>query len=140
MTAPTSSPAGPRAPATQAQLALDRTRFALERTTLSWVRTANSLIIFGFGVYKTFQLETFRAQRGDRLLGARGFAIAMIVIGLIALLLAAVSHVRAMRALRVEYRLLDYRQGESVRSLAGIVSSLLALLGIGGLILAILRQ
>lgn len=136
------TPAGPagREPATQAQLALDRTRYAVERTTMAWIRTANSLIIFGFAVYKTFQLEQFRAVHGDELVGPRGFAIALISIGIAALSLATVHHVRAMRELRIEYRLLAYRQLEKLPSLSGLVSALLTLLGLGALILAVLRQ
>jgi putative membrane protein len=33
-------------------LALDRTRMAAERTLMAWVRTALSMIGFGFTIYK----------------------------------------------------------------------------------------
>jgi uncharacterized membrane protein YidH (DUF202 family) len=44
-------------------LAYVRTRHALERTMMAWVRTAASLITFGFSVYKFFQFELNRTQQ-----------------------------------------------------------------------------
>lgn len=38
-------------------LALDRTWLAHERTLMAWVRTATSMISFGFAIYKFFQYE-----------------------------------------------------------------------------------
>lgn len=38
------------------RLALDRTWLAAERTLMSWVRTALSLISFGFTIYKFLQI------------------------------------------------------------------------------------
>ncbi len=37
------------------ELALDRTYLAHDRTLMAWVRTATSLISFGFTIYKFFQ-------------------------------------------------------------------------------------
>jgi len=37
-------------------LALDRTRLAAERTLMAWVRTALSMISFGFTIYKFLQV------------------------------------------------------------------------------------
>ena len=42
------------------QLAMDRTRFAAERSLLAWIRTALSMITFGFTLYKF--LEAIHAQ------------------------------------------------------------------------------
>lgn len=38
------------------KLAAERNRLALERTLMAWVRTAISLITFGYGFYKASQL------------------------------------------------------------------------------------
>jgi putative membrane protein len=38
-------------------LAVDRTWLAHERTLMAWVRTATSMISFGFTIYKFFQFE-----------------------------------------------------------------------------------
>src|SRR4051794_10744475 len=40
-----------------AELAVDRTWLGYERTLMAWVRTAASLISFGFSIYKFFQFE-----------------------------------------------------------------------------------
>lgn len=39
------------------QLAIKRTRLAYERNMMAWIRTAASLISFGFTVYKFFDVE-----------------------------------------------------------------------------------
>ena len=39
------------------ELAVDRTWLAHERTLMAWVRTATSMISFGFTIYKFFQFE-----------------------------------------------------------------------------------
>jgi putative membrane protein len=52
-------------------LAYDRTRLAYENTMMSWVRTATSLITFGFSVYKFFQIERGGGEQVDRLVGPR---------------------------------------------------------------------
>ena len=115
------------------RLAFDRTRVAYERTMLAWVRTATSLITFGFSIYKFFQLEHVGGEQTDRLIGARGFALLLVSLGLVSLLLAAVEHRLNMQGLRAQYP-------DMPRSLAGVVASLIALLGIVALIVMILRQ
>ena len=61
---------------------------------MAWIRTATSLITFGFTIYKFFQLEGLgRAQQG-RLMGPRGFAFLLVSIGLISLLLATIETAR----------------------------------------------
>jgi len=49
---------------TGTRLAVDRTWLAHERTMLAWVRTAASLISFGFTIYKFFQLEISKLAEG----------------------------------------------------------------------------
>jgi hypothetical protein len=44
-------------------LALERTRLAHERRLMAWVRTATSLISFGFTIYKAF--EYLRQRQPD---------------------------------------------------------------------------
>ncbi len=126
--------------ATAGQLALDRTRMALERTTMSWIRTSTSLITFGFAVYKFFQIEKPNPTAADALVGPREFAITLIAIGIGALALATVAHVRDMRELRAQYRMAHYHQNRPPRSLIGIVSSLISVLGIIALLVVIFRR
>ena len=40
---------------TSTRLAVERTRLANERTLMAWIRTATSLIAFGFTIFKFFQ-------------------------------------------------------------------------------------
>jgi inner membrane protein YidH len=69
-------------------LALERTRLAHERTLMAWVRTATSLISFGFTIYKAF--EYLRQRQPDvahGVLGPRNFALVLIGLGIGALIL-----------------------------------------------------
>jgi len=81
-------------------LAVDRTRLAHERTLMAWVRTATSMISFGFTIAKL--VPDREADRGG-LLDTHTFASIMIAVALVALTLAAVQHRREMRALRSQY-------------------------------------
>jgi putative membrane protein len=56
---------------------------------MAWIRTATSLISFGFTIYKFFQLENGAGQP-NRWIGPRTFALSMIGIALISLLLGTV--------------------------------------------------
>jgi putative membrane protein len=80
-------------------LAVDRTRLAHERTLMAWVRTATSMISFGFTIAK---LVPERASEGG-LLETRTFSSIMIGVALIALLFASVQHHHEMKALRAKY-------------------------------------
>jgi putative membrane protein len=119
-------------------LALDRTRLAHERTLMAWIRTAVSLISFGFTIYKFFQglLDTARLEATPRLVGPRGFALAMIGLGLGSLVLATIQHRAEMNALATEYS----QYGPLPRSTSQIVAAFVGILGILALILVILRQ
>jgi putative membrane protein len=103
---------------------------------MAWVRTATSLISFGFTIYKFFQyLNEGKPSVEGRLLGPREFALLMIVIGLTALAIATVEHRRSMQRLRAEYE-----TGSVPRSLAAFVAALIALLGVLGLVTVLLHQ
>jgi putative membrane protein len=67
------------------------------------------------------------------LIGAREFGIIMISIGLVAVLLATVQHVIAMRKLRAQYPEVPY-------SLAAVVAFLVSMLGIVTLVAILFRQ
>lgn len=116
------------------KLSIDRTRLAHERTMMAWVRTATSLITFGFTIYKFFQLETPRgAARSGALIDPTRFALLMISIGLLSLLMATLEHWRELRALKAEYP-------DMPRSLATVLAALISILGIAALIAIIFRQ
>ena len=79
-------------------LAVERTRVAYERTMLAWVRTGTSLITFGFGVYKFFQIER-KPSAQDYLIGSQQFGLILVGIGLASLALATVEYRQNMRSL-----------------------------------------
>ena len=127
------SPAGPLDSGTK--LAVDRTWLAHERTMMAWVRTAASLISFGFTIYKFFQLEINKGASGShQLIGAREFAMILIAIGIGSLLLAFIEHRHSTRSLRVTYGDIE------PKSISGIVAALVGGLGVVAILLVILRQ
>jgi putative membrane protein len=117
------------------RLAVDRTWLAHERTMLAWVRTAASLISFGFTIYKFFQLEIGnRAARPDRLIGPDEFAMILIATGIGSLVLAFVEHRHSTRRLRATYGDIE------PKSIAGLVASVVGGLGTLAIIVVILGQ
>jgi putative membrane protein len=114
------------------QMALDRTWLAHERTLMAWVRTATSMISFGFTIYKFFEFDKGVKAGEHGLLTPRDFAMAMVSIGLVALLLATFAHRRGTRELS---ELLGSRR----RSLAQVVSALVSVFGIFVLLSALFR-
>jgi putative membrane protein len=102
---------------------------------MAWVRTAASLISFGFTIYKFFQYLHESSGQGavPRLLGAREFALVMMATGLITLVLATYQHQQGMKVMRAQYPDLPV-------SVASWLATFVACLGILGLVLATLRQ
>ena len=92
----------PVAPLGTQELALERTRVAYDRTLMAVVRTATSLISFGFAVYKFFQLDVGRPTK-EHLIGPREFALVMVIVGLLSLLSGILEHSQNMRRLRGQY-------------------------------------
>lgn len=117
---------------TATELAITRTRAAYERTMMSWIRTATSLITFGFSIYKFFQLEN-PGRLQSRLIGPRQFAFVLVGLGLLSLMLAIVEQRHNIRALGVQ-------SSRKHRSLATVLAVLISILGIVALIMMILRQ
>jgi putative membrane protein len=80
---------------------MERTWLAHERTLMAWVRTATSMISFGFTIYKFFQFEAEKGTSARHgIFTPRDFALIMVSIGLVSLLAAAISHNREVRSLR----------------------------------------
>lgn len=101
---------------------------------MAWVRTATSLISFGFTIYKFFQTEQRSSAAPEVLVGPREFAVLMIGTGLIALALAFLQHRRGISMITTMY-------GPVVpRSVSGLVGGLIAILGIAAILAAIFRQ
>jgi putative membrane protein len=120
-------------PDPRVRLAYERTYLAIERTQMGWVRTALSLISFGFGIAKFFQWLREQHPGKEPLLAPRTVGILMIVIGLVALLLSDLQRRQAMKLIRKECPSLP-------GSLAGPVAGFIAVLGILALLGALFRQ
>jgi putative membrane protein len=89
---------------------------------LAWVRTATSLITFGFSFYKFFTFEA-KGAAPMGVIGPREFALLMIGIGLFSLLLATIQH-------RGERTALIAQDPEVPRSKAATLAAVIAVLGI----------
>jgi putative membrane protein len=121
-----------RGPDLSTQLAIDRTRVAYERTTLAWVRTGTSMITFGFGVYKFFQIDRVPSAR-NYLIGPEEFGLILVSIGLAALVISTLEFRRNMRSLGIDAL---GKQGRPTL----IFSGLIAALGILAFIVMLFRQ
>ena len=117
---------------TGTRLAIERTFIAHERTQMAWVRTALSLISFGFTIAKLF--EVLREKLGNKgpVLGPRVVGILMISMGLFSMIIADVLHRQAIQRLRAQCPDLPI-------SLAGMMAALIGLLGVLALISAFIR-
>jgi putative membrane protein len=111
---------------------------ASERTMLAWVRTAISLITFGFSIQQFFRTREPPVQH-ERLIGPTEFGTAMMVIGLIALLLAMFEHRAALRDWSVQYpRAAGFPPPPHSR--AQYLAGLVAVLGVLGLFVMLFRR
>jgi len=101
---------------------------------MAWVRTATSLISFGFTIYKFFQyLREQNTAMRERLFGPREYALLMISVGVVALFFATVQHRRDMKALRALHPEIPY-------SLVTVLAGFMSLIGLVALLAVIFRQ
>jgi putative membrane protein len=116
------------------RLAFDRTWLAEERTLMAWIRTATSLITFGFAIYSFFAIPSGPGHGFTKhVLGPRIFSLGLIVMGLAALLGAVLQRRAAMRDMKSIYRDLSrFSYGE-------VIAVLLGCLGLFGLIVVLIR-
>jgi putative membrane protein len=115
------------------KLAFDRTYLAEERTILAWIRTATSLITFGFAIYSFFGNPSGPEHANTSHLGSRIFSVALISVGLLSLLFAAIQRQRDIKAMQAIY-------SEAKRvSMATTVGLLIACLGVLALVILLLR-
>jgi putative membrane protein len=70
---------------------------------LSWVRTAISLISFGFSIPQFFHIASTRVPERQDFIGPDEFGLLLIVIGLLALLLVTLEHRASIEALKAQY-------------------------------------
>ena len=119
-------------PDANTRLAVQRTRLAHERTLMAWIRTCASLIAFGFTIYQIFRYLATSERLHAPFVSPQIVGLAMILIGLIALVLAWIQHRRDITALQAEYGAMPF-------SIAGLIAALIAGLGAIALIGVTLR-
>lgn len=86
-------------PADATELAMERTYMAAERTLQAWIRTALSLISFGFTIGKLGQAVVAMPGMG-RMVGTDSLAYMLVSLGTLALAMASVQHWMAVRSMR----------------------------------------
>ena len=103
---------------------------------MAWVRTATSLISFGFTIYKFFQYlrENQPAAPHAGLIGPRELGLIMIALGVGSLVMATLAHRRDMQILRAQYGVLV------PLSLATVTATLIGGLGVLLLVAVMLRM
>jgi putative membrane protein len=109
------------------RLAYDRTWLSFERTMQAWIRTAISLITFGFSVYRLVDLVETNPAEGRYRIGVQVFGFILVGIGFLALAISTVEYRQSIRVLREEY-------GQSPRSTSVFFAGLVAALGIFALV------
>jgi putative membrane protein len=118
------------------ELARERTREAADRTLMAWIRTALSLIGFGFGIaqFREILLQSGLVRNpSEHLNTTLYFGLSIIAVGILGLLAATIQHWRILREIKRD----DFHY-TGFRPLVFIMAILL--MGIGALaFLAILR-
>ena len=111
------------------ELAKERNRAAAERTLMAWIRTALSLIGFGFGIGKlSAYMEAAGLHRHDPAHTSLIFGSSFIVVGILGLLAAIVQHARILKRLSRP----DFAYN-AMRPIAMTVAAVLMLIGVFGL-------
>jgi putative membrane protein len=118
-------------------LSIERTVVALDRTLLAWIRTSISPITFGFSIQQFFLLAKNEAP-DTRLVGPKEFGLAMVILGVLAVSIAALQHRVAIRALKTRYSVSD-SDLLLPRSQASLFAALIAALGALGLFSMLFR-
>ena len=87
-------------------MSFQRTRMSADRTLMSVMRTATVLIGFGFAVVQLFERLEMAGTLAVGSQGVRNFGIAVIWLGIGLLTMGMLFHVRFMRELRHERRVM----------------------------------
>lgn len=116
---------------TATELTKERNRLAADRTLMAWIRTALSLIGFGFGIGKLYEYlksvgihDTVDPIRSTVIFGS-----SFIGLGMLALIAAVIQHTRILQQLEAP----DYAYN-AMRPIAVTVAIVLLMIGAFGLV------
>jgi putative membrane protein len=113
------------------EMAALRVSLAIDRTTLAWIRTTLSMSSFGLGMIGFFRSLREHAETPESIRlheGAIHFGVVLVVMGVVASVLVAISHMTMLRKLRAGETPVPVAWPLSIT-----ISLLLSLLAVGGL-------
>ena len=122
------------------ELAKERNRADYDRTLMAWIRTAISLIAFGFAIAKSYEYiqmdEMEKTGRFiDQIHAPLWFGMSFVVLGMVSILGGVIQYVQVVRQIQSG----RFIYGEP-RPLAKIVALILLLIGVFALITIFQRQ
>jgi putative membrane protein len=125
-------------------MSFQRTRMAADRTLMAVIRTSLSLIGFGFTIFQVFQ-KLVEANVLQRAQAPRNFGVALVLLGITALILGIIYHGQFMLALRRERRQMvaeallsaDTRFPVSQTLIIAVLLLLLGLLAIASMVFSV---
>ncbi|MFN5169892.1 MAG: YidH family protein [Cyclobacteriaceae bacterium] len=114
------------------EFAVDRARLAQERALLAWIRTATTLMTFGFALFKFLEAQLAENHRKPLLgfITPRMIGLTLLTLGFTGLALSVYRHIRVMRVLD-QYS--TTRFFTPALLLAYLIMALIALLIVGSL-------
>ena len=106
-------------------LAIKRSVIASERTLMAWIRTANSMIGFGFTIYKFFQYLPSEVAQGkiSHPNAPRNLGLTLIAVGTLALAAATWQHRNFLKDVGAF-------QSHHMRSISLVVALVVVLIGL----------
>ncbi len=81
-------------------LALIRTAYSSERSLMAWIRTSVSLYTFGFSISTFIDYLSSQESGSEFSVGLRRVGLALIAMGIVALVLAMVEHLKRVQTMK----------------------------------------
>jgi putative membrane protein len=122
------------------ELAKERNRAAYDRTLMAWIRTAISLIGFGFAIAKSYeyvQMEEMETTGRfiDQIHAPLWFGMSFILLGMLCILGGVIQYVKVVKQIRTG----EFTYGEP-RPLAKVIALILLIIGVFALIAIFQRR